>query len=291
MTVHATYQTENDNRVVKENLVQFFITAVCWNILLVLFAVVFSSFKLETSQEVSTKFMGSSLRFSFECDLWLPQSLPSSFLRPELGISRGISKSRGLNGGVKDPRRLKGGSSASSKSIDLRKWGWCIASLIKALNCKDSNMPLLPPFLAKWSDNCFKCDANRLFSANFWGGEWAKLAPEEGVGGGGWGGEEELKEALKGLPFGGEVERACGGNGPPMGAWVYEGTVPSLKTTARMTWRTCSSGQLPRRIRCGRPRPFGLNSAVIKQIIINIDMYCFYYFKYQTLHPRFPSAW
>ena len=35
---------------------------------------------------------------------------------------------------------------------------------------------------------------------------------------------------------------------------------PSLKTTARMTLRTCSSGHVPRRILCGLPRPFGLMS-------------------------------
>ena len=136
-----------------------------------------SSFKLETSHEVSTKFIGSSFKFSFECDLWLTssQSLISPwsmsapawlFFRddppPELGISLGISKSRGLKGGVRDPLRLRGGSSASSKSIDLRKWGCCImASFIKALNCNDSKMgncpicptpfcpPPPPPFLAK----------------------------------------------------------------------------------------------------------------------------------------------
>ena len=44
------------------------------------------------------------------------------------------------------------------------------------------------------------------------------------------------------------------------------GMVPSLKTTALMTSLTCSSGQLPSRIRCGLPRPFGLNSAM-NQII------------------------
>ena len=159
-----------------------------------------------------------------------------------------------------------------------------MASFIKALNCKVSKIPLPfppppPPFLAKWSDNCFKCDAKRLFSPNLvpfpfcWGGDRALAWPDvdEGVGGGGCGGEdadeEELKEALNGRLFGGEAERrSCcwGGNWPPR-AWVYAGTLPSRNTTARMTWRTWSSGQFPRRILWGRPRPFGLNSAIKKR--------------------------
>lgn len=40
------------------------------------------------------------------------------------------------------------------------------------------------------------------------------------------------------------------------GAWE------SRKTTARMTPRMCSSGHTPNKMRCGRPRPLGLRSAI-----------------------------
>ena len=58
--------------------------------------------------------------------------------------------------------------------------------------------------------------------------------------------------------------------GVKFAAWLYEGMVPSRNTTARMTCLTCSSGQLPNKILCGRPLPLGLRSAEKISTVIEI---------------------